>query len=162
MTRASLTLAALLVTVGGVHAQTVLDDTLSPRSQVHVTPRWTYQVARGGTNSAALNSLVAHVDGLEVRLDTSAWIGKRVQIFMQLPLDMIGLRAPGAMRVDWTTRGTLLGGSARPGERSLVFKGKITGKELVDTLDLVIHIDARYMDSPIRIQPRFEIQADAR
>jgi len=156
MGRAAMILAALLAAVPAA-AATRLDDSLSPRQRVQATTRWVYDGV-GDWNADQRNALVADIRAMEFRLRTAAYVGKTAEIYLALPDHVSGLRAPTGMRVDWTTRGRFSPGSATPGTRSLVFRGKITEPVMSDYFDFRVFIDARTWERGIEFDPVFEIE----
>jgi hypothetical protein len=74
-----------------------------------------------------------------------------------VPEFVAGLRAPNGMRLEWTSRGSFLAGSALPGQRTLVYDGVVQRPVLHETLDLSVFLDARYLDRGLRFDPTFEI-----
>lgn len=138
-------------------AATRLDDSASPRARVDVTSRWLH-TREGLTDPAQLNAMVAEVRNLEVRLNTSAFVGKRGRIYLALPAFTTGLQSASGMRVEWQTRGTLMAGTALPGTRSVVYDGPITKAYLADFLDFSLFLDARYLQGGLRFEPVFEIE----
>ena len=134
-----------------------LDDSLSPQQRIEVTPEWRYE---GDAKASAeeFNALVARIRGFEFRFNTTAYVGKTVQIYLVLPLQISGLKSPNAMRVDWQTRGLFASGSAIPGSRNLVFTGTVTQPVTREYFDFQIHIDGRQMDRGLRFDPQFEIE----
>ena len=132
-----------------------LDDRASPRSQVNVESRWLH--SGEGLNAEQLNAMVATVNNLEFRLDTSAYVGKRARIYLVIPEFVQGLRGPAGMRVEWTTRGQFMAGSALPGQRTLVYDGMVQRPSMQETLDLSVFLDARYLERGLRFDPAFEI-----
>lgn len=87
-----------------------------------------------------------------VRLDVSAWKGRQGRIYMLLPQ-----RAGGMIGATWSTRGRLLPGTVRSGERTLVYAGLIQGDLLEDTLRLRIQADERTLARDERLAFAFEI-----
>jgi hypothetical protein len=61
------------------------------------------------------------------------------------------------MRVEWTTRGTFAPGSVVPGDRALVWRGKIAQPVMSDYFDFRILFDARTSERGIEFDPVFEI-----
>jgi len=151
-------LAVLLAAfaAGALAAPVRLDDSASPRSRIDVKPRWQH-VEEGLSDPARLNAMVAEIPNLEVRLATSKFVGKRARIYLVVPDFVSGLRSPAAMRVEWRTRGKLLGGTALPGTRALVYDGVVAQPSLGDILDITLFLDARFMDRGLRFEPHFEI-----
>lgn len=136
-----------------------LDDGASPRSRIDVKSRWLHG-EEGLTDPARLNAMVADVPNLEVRLNTSRYVGKSGRVYLVVPDFVSGMRTPGGLRVDWRTRGPMLPGSAIPGTRSLVYDGRIAAPVLADFLDFTLTIDGRFVDSTLRFEPYFEIELE--
>ncbi len=147
---------ALLAGSPAADAGTKLDDSASPKQRIDVRTRWLHE-GEGLNNPERLNALVAEIPGLEVRLNTSAYLGKKGRIYLVMPNFVQGMRSTSGMRVEWKARGNFLSGSASPGGRALVFDGTISRPMTGDTLDVVIHLDARYAEAGIRFDPIFEI-----
>lgn len=154
--RAPILLAALLASASAA-AATRLDDSLSPRQRVQATTNWLYDGA-GDWTADQMNALVADVRAMEFRLRTAPYLGKTAEIYLVLPDHVSGLKSPTGFRVDWTTRGRFAPGSAVPGTRSLVFRGKITEPVMSDYFDFRIFIDARSWERGIEFDPVFEIE----
>jgi hypothetical protein len=152
----SLALLAASLAACGALASTRLDDSLSPRQRVDTTPRWLYDGV-GDWNEDQLNALVAEVRAMEFRLRTAAYMGKNAEIYLSIPQHVSGLKTPTAMRVEWTTRGLFSPGSAMPGNRALVYRGKITQAVMTDFFDFRIFLDARTSERGIEFDPIFEI-----
>ena len=155
MGRALLAAAALAI-CGAAFGATRLDDSLSPRQRVDATTRWLYD-GIGDWNDDQLNALVAQVHAMEFRLRTAPYIGKSAEIYLSLPQQITGLKVPTSMRVEWTTRGTFAPGSVAPGNRALVWRGKIAAPVMSDYFDFRIYYDARNAEGPIEFDPVFEI-----
>lgn len=90
-----------------------------------------------------------------VRLDVSPWQGRKGRIYMRLPE-----QSGGAITATWTTRGRLLPGALRAGERALMYVGPITGPRLEDTLRLRIDADGRTLPPSEQLVFTFEIDLD--
>jgi hypothetical protein len=154
--RAALWLAAGLASAAMAHAAARLDDSLSPRQRVQTTAQWLYD-GTGSWNEDQVNALVAHVSAMEFRLRTAAYVGKNAEIYLTVPQNVMGLRVPTSMRVEWTTRGTFGPGSLVPGNRALVWRGKISEPVMSDYFDFTIYFDARNWERGIEFDPVFEI-----
>jgi hypothetical protein len=139
--RAALCLAAALACTTAL-ASTRLDDSLSPRQRVQSTAQWLYD-GTGSWNQDQVNALVARVSSMEFRLRTAPYVGKNAEIYLSVPQHVTGLTVPTSMRVEWTTRGTFGPGSVVPGNRALVWRGKITEPVMSDYFDFTIYFDAR-------------------
>jgi len=151
-----LVLLAACIAALGASASTRLDDSLSPRQRVDVTPRWLYD-GTGAWNEDQLNALVAEVRAMEFRLRTAPYVGKNAEIYLAIPQHVSGLKTPTAMRIEWTTRGLFSPGSVMPGNRTLVYRGKITQSVMTDFFDFRIFLDARTSERGIEFDPIFEI-----
>lgn len=149
-------LAASLAACGSALGSTRLDDSLSPRQRVDAVARWQYD-GTGDWNEDQINALVADVRSMEFRLRTAAYVGRNAEIYLSLPLHVTGLRTPTAMRVEWNTRGVFTPGSVLPGNRALVYRGKITAPVMSDFFDFRIFLDARTSERGIEFDPVFEI-----
>ena len=156
MRRRFLLLAAGVAVWGSAFASTRLDDSLSPRQRVETTTHWLYD-GIGDWNEDQINALVADVRSMEFRLRTAPYIGKNAEIYLTIPQHVTGLTVPTAMRVEWTTRGTFAPGSVVPGNRALVWRGKIAESVMSDFFDFRIFLDARTSERGIEFDPVFEI-----
>ena len=105
MTRIALVAVALLSLTAAAEASTKLDDSLSPRQRVETTARWRYD-GTGDWNEDQINALVAQVSAMQFRLRTAPYVGKNAEIYLSIPQNVVGLKVPNAMRVEWTTHGT--------------------------------------------------------
>ena len=151
----ALMLLALAVPVG---AATRLDDSLSPRQRVEIVPRWVTESEPGSLSSDQLNALVAEVRAFEVRLNTAPYVGREAEIYLRLPLGIVGLHSPAGLRLEWRTRGRFASGSVRPGERALLLRGPITDRVMSETFDFVLHFDGRYIQRGLKFDPIYEIE----
>jgi hypothetical protein len=149
-------LVALAVIVAPALAATRLDDSASPRARIDITPRWQYEDGElAGKHS--LYAMLAEAKNVEIRLNTSAYVGKRGRIYLVIPEFISGLRSPDAMRVEWRARGVFQSGTVLPGARALLYDGPISKPLTGDTLDFTIQFDSRFMAGGLRFDPVFEI-----
>ena len=93
---------------------------------------------------------------VRVRLDVSPWQGRQGRIYMRMPE-----QSGGAITATWSTRGRLLPGTLRAGERTLVYAGLIGSAMLEDTLRLRIDADGRTLPSSEQLAFSFEIDLDS-
>lgn len=154
--RKALLFVAVFACCASAGAATRLDDSLSPRQRVETTTRWLYDGV-GDWNEEQMNALVADVSAMEFRLNTAPYVGKNAEIYLTIPGHVSGLRVPTAMRVEWKTRGTFTPGSLIPGDRALVYRGKITASVMSDYFDFRIYLDARTSERGLEFDPVFEI-----
>lgn len=90
-----------------------------------------------------------------VRLNVAVWKGRQGRIYMILPE-----HPGGSIAATWSTRGRLLPGTLRSGERSLVYAGAIDNDLLEDTLRLRIDADTRRLAASEQLAFSFEIDLD--
>ena len=78
-----------------------LDDSMSPRSRVDTQMQWTHEMSAGRKLSRAeFNALYTRIPGVEIRLNTAAYVGRTVQIFLGVPVQVQGLKGPAGMRIE--------------------------------------------------------------
>ncbi|MBW8824227.1 MAG: hypothetical protein JF567_08390 [Xanthomonadales bacterium] len=128
-----------------------VDDSASQVLSSNVEMKWhPMQAAPAQRNIATGNLTVI------VRLDVAKWAGHPGRIYMRMPASAV---IPTI--TTWTSRGTLLPGTLRDGERTLVYAGPIpVSGRIEDTLMLTIQADARRLSRPEQLQYNFEIDVD--
>lgn len=161
----SLPVPTLVLLVGAMLATAALSTIVSPASaQTYAVDDSASQVL-GGTlrlkpealpARGAPMTMVAGEMAVLVRLDVSSWQGRQGRIYMRLPE-----RSGGAITAAWTTRGRLLPGALRAGERALVYAGLIGNARLEDTLRLRIEADGRTLPPSEQLAFSFEIDLDS-
>ncbi|WP_295527621.1 hypothetical protein [uncultured Pseudacidovorax sp.] len=144
----------LLVGVAPVRAER-LDDSSSPRARV---PAMLDLGAREpGTPYAWVT-----FRGVEYRLATAAYAGRRARIYHVVPAFVSGLRSPAGLLVEWSGGGAFAAGSAMAGERRLVWAGVVPGPWLVERLDLRLRLDLREWrpvgGRPFDVESYFDIE----
>jgi hypothetical protein len=145
----ALMLLVWLATPGIGSAQAFrIDDSASVVESRSVRMRW--KDPAPGIDHRAGATLVVHA-----RLDVAAWRGTHARVFLTLPL---GAAAPVTAR--WETRGRLLPGAIRSGERALVYAGPIDSSTLEDTLALVLEADGRDLVRNEQLNFHFEIEPE--
>jgi hypothetical protein len=90
-----------------------------------------------------------------VRLDVAEWKGRKGRIYMTLPG-----QSGGTITATWTTRGRLMPGVLRTGERTPVYAGPIQGEVIEDTLRMEIRADERRLPRNPQLAFAFEIDLD--
>lgn len=109
----------------------------------------------GAAGQPPRSPLVAAATEALVRLDLSAWVGRRGRIYMVLRPE------PGAtVRASWTTSGVLLAGRIRSGEAGLVYAGPIAAPAIADRLQLLLEADGRRLEHEQALDFRFEIEIE--
>ncbi len=110
-----------------VHLQAAtfrLDDSASPRARVE--PQLV-MADDGRPLSQSLAARTAHVQfgRIDYRLATASYVGRDARIYYVVPANIPGLRSPSGLQLTWQSQGSFASGSARPGQRTLVWSGKI-------------------------------------
>jgi hypothetical protein len=159
--RSALALALSAVLAGTAAAQVRLDDSASPRNQVRAPVVLSEQ---GLPLDQSLEPRLAIVNfgRIAYRLATAAYQGRDARIYYAMPAFVAGLRSPAALRIEWRGATRLAPGSLRPGERQLVWTGRIDGPWFEDAVDLVARLELSEIDetwaSNFGFQPHFEIE----
>lgn len=157
-TPAAAILLALAAAAAGAAER--LDDSASPRSRV---PARVVLSDEGRPLVASRNPTRASVQvgRVEYRLATARYAGRHARIYFVVPAFIPGLRTPSALRVDWQGAG-FASGSARGGERVLVWSGVVPGAWIQEALDLHFEVDLRELllqaDGQFGFEPYFEIE----
>ena len=155
---------AFLITLSGLlwamPAQAVkLDDSMSPRQRIDTQLQWTHDIPMNRRLSRAeLNALHTRIPGFEIRLNTAAYVGRTVQIYLGVPVQVQGLKSPAGMRIEWQTRGQFAPGATQPGSRSLIFQGVVPAAMMTEVFDFTIHVDGQLLDGRLQFDPQFELE----
>ena len=130
-----------------------------PQRHLALQGRWAHARLTGDVN--ADNRIVGEFSEVELRLFIPTKFTSpphRVQIFLIIASQFAGLEGGGGLERSWITRGRLLNGKARPGDRVLIFEGVVDAPVLSDFLSATFQIDARKMVGALRFDPAFEIE----
>lgn len=148
------TLGALLLVVVGLSAPVPsvaemhrVDDSSTQVLSRQVRLKWDDPTPHRGARTSVSGDLV-----VLVRLDVSPWAGRNGRVFLSLP---VATTVP--VSATWTTRGPLLPGTLRPGDRALVYAGPIPAGRLEDTLHFVLQADGRDLVHREQLDFMFEI-----
>jgi hypothetical protein len=140
-----------------------LDDSASPRSRVQARVVLTDE---GRTLADSRNPTRALVQfgRVDYKLATARYVGRQARIYYVVPPLIAGLRSPAGLRVEWRGHGQLASGTARPGERKLVWTGVVTGPWMTEALDLSFEVELRELqlgrDSQFGFESYFEIEVN--
>lgn len=142
----------LLTTMMPARAGTYrVDDSASQVLSSNVDMKWNPMQGAPAERNTATGKLT-----VIVRLDVAKWAGHPGRIYMVMPTS-----AAIPTVTTWISRGTLLPGILRAGERTLVYAGQIPASgRIEDTLMLTIQADARRLSRPEQLQYNFEIDVD--
>lgn len=132
-----------------------LDDSSSPRARVQAT------LDLGAREPGAPYTWVTF-RGVEYRLATAAYVGRRARIHHVIPAFVSGLRSPASLLVEWSGGGAFASGSAMAGDRRLVWAGVVPGPWMVERLDLRLRLDLRewrpVAGRPFDVESYFDIE----
>ena len=139
-----------------VHAVTQrLDDSQSPRQRVE-SPIVKFNKTPYDDTSPT------HADirfgWVEYRLNTARYVGKSARIYYVVPMNIANLASPRGLRVDWKTRNGFAAGSARPGDRVLVWSGVVKSAMVEDSFDLSMTAELAYVRGRLGFESYFEIE----
>jgi len=135
-----------------------LSDALSQQQQINIEFDWKHQTAGDDLDSKEINAVVAHARNVDTRLDTSDFVDTRARIFLELPVQVRGLNNPQRLSVSWTTNGLFQNGEVTPGNRRLIFEGRITEPVMRDIFNFTFEMDARFLSEILRLEPIYEIE----
>lgn len=145
-------LVPLVLLLAACHARAEthrIDDSASVVESHAVQMQWDH-LAPGSGGSQVSGRLTVHA-----RLDVSPWRGRHGRIHLTLPPS-----AAAPVSARWTTRGRLLPGALRTGERALVYAGPVPAGLLEDTLQLELQADGRDLLRHERLDFVFEIDLE--
>lgn len=148
MIRTFILLACLMLAPASWAATFPVDDSASTVLSPSVRMNWDDGIPKAGQRATVSGQL-----GVIVRLNVSQWRGQVGRIYMKLPTQAIG-----TVHTTWTTRGLLLPGALRDGERALVYAGPITDALIEDTIILLIQADGNRLFKNEQLEFSFEIE----
>ena len=155
-----LVMTALLCATGTGSGADILDDSLSPRRTVNVQFQWTHQGNLSDLSRKDFLGLTGRAPNVEVRLNTSNYVGQNARIFLALPVQINGLVGSDGLKLIWKTRGYFNAGNTTPGNRALIFQGRIDAPVLSDFFSFTIHLDARRLNGKLRYAHNHEIETE--
>ena len=139
-------LVAVLNVPPALAAAFLVDDSKSTVLDANLPLQWRSLSPSSGDHT------VQGVTKVQVRLDTSPWVGKFGRIYMALPQQPNGI-----VSAKWQTQGTLLAGQASSVQRGLVWSGVVPRPLLDDVLTVVIETDGRLLSTAQVLRFYFEI-----
>jgi hypothetical protein len=141
-----------------------LDDSASPRAVVQsrqVLSERGLPLDRPDGGPPPVFGIV-HFGRVEYRLATAAYVGRRARIHYVVPPLIPGLRSPTGLRVEWRTQGLFSNGTARAGERVLVWTGMVREPFMTEAFDLTLQVRlselALRANAPLAFESYFEIE----
>lgn len=145
-----MSLLSLMLPLTGWAAASQLDDSASEVMGGAVVMRWETPAPRPGERDDLVGITL-----VVVRLDVSAYVGRRARIYHVLPV-----QPSGPYQVRWTTHGTLLPGEMQDGGRALVFSGEIQSDRIEDTIRLQVKNAGEHITREERLAFGFEIELE--
>ena len=156
------TLGRLLALLASLQAAPLqaerLSDSLSPQQQIHIEFDWKHPNAGDELDAKEFNAVIAYARNVDTRLDTSDFVDTQARIFLELPIQVRGLNNPQRLAVSWTTNGLFQNGEVTPGNRRLIFEGKITQPVMRDIFNFTFEVDARFLTELLRLEPVYAIE----
>ena len=153
-----LTAFAFLAISISSQAAEVLDDFQSPRKQFNVRFEWENQGNLSSVSKDEFFLLKAHIPDVEVRLNTSNYIGKKARIYLALPSQIDGFNGNQGFSLTWKTTGVFASGETSPGNRALIFEGVIGSSLLTEFFTFTLKLDANRLTGKLRYAPIYEIE----
>ncbi len=142
----------------------VLDDSLSPIQNFAVEMSWPPGEIYRALNELLTGvsdtgpSLVGVVRNVEVRLDTSDFVGESARIYLSLPTLASGLGSPQELELRWEASGRFLPGAARLGQSALIFDGEIDQPVTSVVFDFVLTMENRGVENAFDLEPQYELE----
>jgi hypothetical protein len=128
-----------------------VDDSGSQVLGGNVRMKWDSVMPRPGQASTMTGRMT-----VLVRLDVSPWRGRSGRIYKKL-----APQPSGPVLAQWTSRGVLLPGQLRDGERTLVYSGPIVADRLEDTLMVTLQADGDRLPDQSQLSFTFEIELES-
>lgn len=153
-----LTAFALLVISISSQAAEVLDDSQSPKKQFNVRFEWEKKENLSSLSKDEYFLLKAHIPDVEVRLNTSSYVGKKARIYLALPRQIDGFNGSQGFSLTWKTTGIFTSGATSPGNRALIFEGLIGSSLLTEFFTFTLKLDANRLTGKLRYAPIYEIE----
>jgi hypothetical protein len=135
-----------------------LDYSPSPHARVHTELEWIHPLSMPGLAPDQQYAVRASVSGVEIRLDTSEYVGRDARIFITLPASVRGLSSTSTLTVSWRSRGFFESGQLVAGHRALLYAGPVNAPLTGDVLDFTIQFDAREFESETHLDFQYEIE----
>jgi len=151
-------LIALLFISLASQAAEVLDDSQSPKKQFNIRFEWEKQGNLSSVSKDEFFLLKAHIPDVEVRLNTSNYIGKKARIYLAMPSQVDGFNGSQGFSLAWKTTGIFDSGETSPGNRALIFEGIIGSPLLTDFFTFTLKLDANRLTGKLRYAPIYEIE----
>jgi hypothetical protein len=124
----------------------LLDDSQSQVMDANMPMQWRSISPSKGDHQ------VVGTTRVQVKLDTRAWVGKFVRIYMALPA-----QPSGTVVAKWQVQGPMIAGQLNSGQRGLVWSGMVPGALLEDVMTVTVQTDGRFLSAPQLLRFYFEV-----
>jgi hypothetical protein len=124
----------------------LLDDSQSQVMDANMPMQWRSISPSKGDHQ------VVGTTRVQVKLDTRAWAGKFVRIYMALPA-----QPSGTVVAKWQVQGPMIAGQLNSGQRGLVWSGVVPGALLEDVMTVAVQTDGRFLSAPQLLRFYFEV-----
>jgi hypothetical protein len=138
-----------LAAAAAVAAPIRIDDVGTHLSPPNLRMQWRDWAPSGNARQMEAQARLA------VRLNTRAYAGRNARIYLVMPQDV-----GGSLVMQWQGRGLLMAGRIAPGERTLIFQGRVPGPTLEDQWSLQLTADGEWMSGSRRLDCSFELEWD--
>jgi len=156
---------SLLLACAGASAQRVrLSDALSPQQNYSLDLTRQSQelmlmvTAMLNGSESSLPPLQGIIPGVEIRLNTSKYVGQRVRIYLVLPATIAADPSAGSLQLSWEVSGDFLSGSAHAGQEALLFEGELVNPVTSGTFNFLLIVDSDSIDDSFIIEPYYELE----
>jgi len=156
---------SLLLACMDASAQRVrLSDALSPQQnysldlarQSHELTQMVTAMLNGSESS--LPPLMGIIPGVEIRLNTSDYVGQRVRIFLALPATITADPSAGSLQLSWEVSGDFLPGSLHAGQEALLFEGELKNPVTSGTFNFMLLVESDSIEDSFVIEPYYELE----
>ena len=149
-----------LVSLSTALSAETLDDSMSPRQQHSMQLEWVHKQNPSKLSRSEYLLLRARIPHVEVRLDTSEYLGLTARIYLKLPKHTIGLVGTTGFTLSWETKGLFLDGEIKSGGRVLIYDGVIQMPVMTDFFTFSLTVDADRITGTLQHAPIYEIEID--
>jgi hypothetical protein len=133
-----------------VAATYVVDDSASLPVESTAVLRW-----RQAMPTRAGDDLMEGGTTVAVRLNLAPWVNRQARLYLVLPEQGTAL-----VHARWRTQGRLLPGEIAPGQRVVVYQGRIPSAYLDETLTFAFQADGSRLPGLQRLAFHFEIDTE--
>ena len=145
--RVALALVCLLLALPVQARVERLDDSTSPRTR----PTPVIVVSGDGTpleTAINVSETLMRYGRVDYRLSMAAYVGQQASIYLVASPAMPGLLNPGGVSMEWRGNGIFNNGVAHPGDRILVWQGKVSDSWMQEGLDIDIRVSRNALRLP--------------